>query len=246
MKNLIKAVLCVMDECKGIEKSLNVGTGNSSYKGVSDKDVKLKVGESMRKHGLIILPTGVKPNTQVNTWEENTQYGVKQKQSVFTEVITEYMLAHESGESVNLVGFGHGTDTQDKSAGKATTYALKYTLLYSFLVATGHIDDADNTHSDDIPTPVRTASKPQSQPHPAPTTTAQPKVAQSAPNEATEAVSASKLSEARKVANELKGQDKSIFLDLIKKCANDSHIDYLLTNKDVLIKKELDKASAKA
>ena len=26
-------------------------------------------------------------------------------------------------------------------------------MLYTFLVATGHIDDADNTHSDDIPTP---------------------------------------------------------------------------------------------
>jgi len=91
----------------------------------------------------------------------------------------------------------------------------------------------------------KTQHKPQSQPQSAPATTARPTIAQSAPNEATEAVSAAKLSEARKVANELKGQDKSIFLDLIKKCANDSHIDYLLTNKDVLIKKELDKQNSK-
>jgi len=174
MKQLVKAVLAVMDDCKGIEKSLTVGTGNSSYKGVSDKDVKLKVGESMRKNGLIILPTGVKPNTTINSWEETGQYGTKMKQNVFTEVITEYLLAHDSGETVTLVGFGHGADPQDKAAGKATTYALKYTLLYSFLVATGYIDDTDNVHSDDLPV------KPPKAPQPANT----PPTQQSAPKAA--------------------------------------------------------------
>jgi len=48
-----------------------------------------------------------------------------------------------------VAGYGHGIDTQDKGAGKATTYALKYTLLYLFLVPTGKIDDADNDHSDE-------------------------------------------------------------------------------------------------
>ena len=49
------------------------------------------------------------------------------------------------------MGYGHGIDSQDKAPGKATTYALKYALLYTFMVATGKIDDADSTHSDDIP-----------------------------------------------------------------------------------------------
>jgi hypothetical protein len=30
---------------------------------------------------------------------------------------------------------------------------LKYALLYTFLVPTGKIDDADNTHSDEYETP---------------------------------------------------------------------------------------------
>ena len=167
MKNLIEAVLAVMDDCKGVEKSMTVGSGQNSYKGVSDKDVKLAVGKSMQKHGLIILPTGIEQKSTVNQWEENTNYGVKQKQSVFTEVITTYTMYHRSGESVQLVGFGHGTDTQDKSAGKATTYALKYTLLYSFLVATGHIDDSDNTHSDEAP--VAKKAEPNARPELTPT-----------------------------------------------------------------------------
>lgn len=223
MQKLVKAVLSVMDECKGIEKNLNVGTGGSSYKGVGDKDVKLKIGGSMQKHGLIILPTGVKPNTTINTWEETNQYGTKMKQSVFTEVITEYLLIHESGESVPLVGFGHGTDSQDKAAGKATTYALKYTLLYSFLVATGHIDDADNTHSDDIPTP---ASKPKTpvEPPKKPATPSSPPAPTQTPPAAQQPVKANEkgkltdatLSSLRELLPTLKGSDKSAFIDKVK------------------------------
>ena len=63
------------------------------------------------------------------------------------------MLIHESGETLELCGYGHGIDSQDKSAGKATTYALKYCLLYTFLVPTGKIDDADTEHSNNIDVP---------------------------------------------------------------------------------------------
>lgn len=148
MKNLIKAVIAVMNDVKGIEKSMTVGEGRMSYKGVPDKEVKKIIGSSMAKHGLCILPTGIKPTIKVERWEEADNYGkVKQKQSVFTEVVSTYLLMHESGESQEICGYGHGVDSQDKGAGKATTYALKYALLYSFLVPTGDIDDADSVHS---------------------------------------------------------------------------------------------------
>ena len=151
MKNLAKAVLSVMTEVKGIDKSMNVGTGQMSYKGVPDQEVKKIIGQAMQKNGLVLIPTSIDPRTQVNEWEETSQYGVKRKQSVFTEVVTKYMLLHESGESMEICGYGHGVDSQDKGAGKATTYALKYALLYLFLVPTGKIDDADTTHSEEIP-----------------------------------------------------------------------------------------------
>ena len=157
MKQLVAAVLGVMEDCVGIEKSMTIGKGQSSYKGLADKDVKLKVGESMRRHKLIILPTDIVTSPisierweEVDPWSKDTPKAMKAKQSVFCEVITKYKLIHESGESVDLAGYGHGTDPQDKAAGKATTYAMKYTLLYSFMVATGHIDDTDSKHSSDI------------------------------------------------------------------------------------------------
>ena len=154
MENLAKAILCVMKDVKGIDKTLTVGTGNSSYKGVPDQEVKKILGESIAKNGICVLPIEIDEQTQIDRWEEVDQYSketpkaVKQKQTVFTKVKTKYLLLHESGESQVIVGYGHGVDSQDKGAGKATTYALKYAMLYSFFVPTGKIDDTDTDHSD--------------------------------------------------------------------------------------------------
>lgn len=160
LKNISKAIIAVMQQVKGIDKSMTVGSGSMSYKGVPDQEVKKVIGEAMAKNGLCLLPIGIETKTQVDRWEENNQYGQKQKQQVFTEAVTKYLLLHESGESIELSGYGHGVDSQDKSAGKATTYALKYTLLYTFLVPTGKIDDTDATHSDEHEAPKRQAQKP--------------------------------------------------------------------------------------
>lgn len=149
MKEISKAILAVMAEVKGIEKSMTVGSGSYSYKGVSDKEVKDVLQPIMIKHGLSILPTNVEAKVTTDRWVD----GGKQKQSTFTEVTTKYLLLHSSGESIELAGYGHGVDNQDKGAGKATTYALKYALLYTFLIPTGKIDDADTTHSDEVEVP---------------------------------------------------------------------------------------------
>lgn len=160
--NLAKAIIAVMKAVKGIDKSMTVGTGSNSYKGVADKDVKQAIGEAMAENGLCMIPVDYESKFQIDRWEETTQYGKKMKQNIFTEVNAKYLLLHESGESQIISGLGHGVDSQDKSAGKATTYSMKNALLYTFLVPTGKIDDADNTHSDAIETPnAKTATQPQ-------------------------------------------------------------------------------------
>lgn len=163
---LAKAIIAVMSEVKGIEKSMTVGTGQSQYKGVPDQEVKKIIGDAMAKNGLCILPIGIEAKTTVARWDEVDTYSnanpkpMKSKQSVFTEATTKYLLLHESGESMEISGYGHGVDSQDKGAGKATTYALKYTLLYLFLVPTGKIDDSDATHSNEIEAPKQQQIKP--------------------------------------------------------------------------------------
>ena len=155
MENLAKAIINVMKDVKGIEKNMSVGSGSYGFKGVSDYEVKKIYNKSMTENGLCVLPISVEPTTTVNSWKEETNYKgkttIKRKQSVFTEVKTQYLLLHESGESQVIAGYGQGVDAQDKGAGKSTTYALKYALLYTFLTPTGKIDDTDNNHSDDAP-----------------------------------------------------------------------------------------------
>ena len=161
MENISLAIIEVMKEINWIEKSMTVWEWtSSSYKGVSDKDVRQLLRDVMVKNWLSILPTDVQSKIQVDRWEEVDKYSksvpkdMKSKQSIFTELTTKYILLHTSWESITLAWYGHWVDTQDKGAGKATTYALKNTLLNMFLIPTGV--DTDNTHSDEYDVPRRT------------------------------------------------------------------------------------------
>lgn len=157
MKNIAKAIIQVMKEVKGMEKNSNVGSGKNSYNGTKDQDVKEVFNTALEKNDLCILPIGIEEETQVDRWEGVDPWNkpdTKMYQSVFTKVKTKYLLLHESGESIELSGYGHGVDPQDKGAGKATTYALKNCLLYTFLTPVGKIDDTETTHSENIPTPA--------------------------------------------------------------------------------------------
>lgn len=157
MKELAKAVIAVMKEVKGMEKNSRVGgSSNSAYNGTKDQDVKEVFNEAMSKNGLCMIPFDIDEETQVDRWEEvdpwskETPKAMKSKQSVFTKVKVKYNLIHISGESTIVCGYGHGLDPQDKGAGKATTYAMKNALLYTFLTPVGKIDDTETNHSNEI------------------------------------------------------------------------------------------------
>lgn len=158
MKNIAEAILKVTDGIRWLEKDSIVGTGNNSYKWVSEKMVKTAVKKLMIENWLSIMPISVEAETRIDRWEEDDTYGRKEppypkktKQSVFTEVSTRYLLLHTSWESIELAWYWQGVDTQDKGAGKATTYALKNTLMNTFMMITW--EDTDDTHSDDIQIP---------------------------------------------------------------------------------------------
>ena len=159
MKNISLAIIEVMKEIEWVTKGMTVWKWDNSYKWVADKDVKQALRDSMTKNWLSLLPTSVESKIQVDRWEEVDPYSksvpkdMKSKQSVFTEVTTKYILLHTSGESIELAWYWQGVDTQDKWAWKATTYALKNTLLNMFLIPTGV--DTDNTHSDEYDVPKK-------------------------------------------------------------------------------------------
>ena len=150
LTNISKAIIDVMKAVKGMEKNSKVGSGSYAYDGTKDSDVKEVFNEELVKAGLCIVPTEINEDTQIDRWSE----GERQKQSVLTKVTTKYLLIHsESGESIELAGYGHGVDTQDKAAGKATTYALKNCLLLTFLTPVGKMPDTETDHSQDMDIP---------------------------------------------------------------------------------------------
>lgn len=153
MKTISLAIIEVMKDVAWVAKNMTVWSWNNSYKWVSDKDVRLIMRESMIKNWLSILPISISPKIQIDRWDEMDTYKkeMRTKQSCFTEVETRYILLHTSGESIEVCWYGQWVDSQDKWAGKATTYALKNTLLNMFLVPTWV--DTDDTHSEDIETP---------------------------------------------------------------------------------------------
>jgi hypothetical protein len=170
---LVEAVTKVMSQVRGMEKNSKVGTGRSAYDGTKDQDVKEAFNSALSENGLVMMPIKVTPTVRVDRFEALDYNKNKvQKQSVFTEVNCEYILAHTSGQYIQVAGYGHGVDPQDKGAGKATTYALKNALLYTFLTPVGKIDDTDTTHSNDIaPPPPKQKKAPEPKPEPKQTKT---------------------------------------------------------------------------
>lgn len=154
MKELVTAMNNVMLNVRSIAKNTTVGNENYGYKGVSDMDVKHAIQKEMALNNLVIVPIKIQPTTKLVNWFETDKYNKqKAKQNVFLEVLVDYKLIHESGQYLDLQGYGHAIDSGDKAAGKATTYALKYTLLYAFMIATGDIQDTDNSHSKNLNMP---------------------------------------------------------------------------------------------
>lgn len=155
MKNLSKAIIKVQQTVKNLEKNSRVGIGRNGYDGTKMFDVMQAFNSAMSQNGLSILTTDIQDEIKIDRWEDNG----RARQSVFVSVKTKYLLLHTSGESLELCGYGHGIDPQDKASGKALTYALKNTLINTFLTPVGKIEDTDTTHSNDIPVPAPKKNK---------------------------------------------------------------------------------------
>lgn len=91
------------------------------YSYLSDEAVLQHVRGSMAKNGLMLVPNRVEHSTQ---------------NSIITTVTT-YVLAHTSGEWMEVQIVAQGQDKADKGPYKAATGALKYALRNVFLIPTG-------------------------------------------------------------------------------------------------------------
>lgn len=143
--SLYKKIYDVMCDTEALEKNMTVGSGNSSYKAISEKEVLNMVKPLLKKHGLILVPINAAMTESVDTYD--TQRG-RTTRCISSLVETWRVIDIDTGESIDAVGVGNGADPQDKGPGKASTYAYKNMLSKMFMLFSG--EDTDNTHSDDI------------------------------------------------------------------------------------------------
>lgn len=148
--NLYEKIVNVMESVSYLQKDDNVGTGNSSYKAISEEKVTSAVRDNLIKNKLVILP--IKQETkEVFTEYVKEAYGkVEKKQRLMTTVNVTYKIvnAENPDEYIEVVSSGSGADTQDKGVGKAMTYAYKYMCLRTFAIPTGN--DPDKIHNNDL------------------------------------------------------------------------------------------------
>jgi len=145
-KMLAMKIYNVMNESISLEKNTTVGQGTKGeYKAVGEKEVLNAIKPLLKKYKLIILPVDGTIEEKVDSV---MQYS-KDATRIITQLKVKFLIIDaETGESVEIVGFGNGADTQDKGSGKAFTYAYKTALSKSFMLFSG--EDTDNHHSDSI------------------------------------------------------------------------------------------------
>ena len=146
---LAEKLFNVMKDATALEKSMTVGKGNYQYQAVPEKQVLNMAKPLYLKYRLIIKPTDAKLTEEV-TFHDGKMRAVTQVKKYYD------IIDVDTGEGTRVVGIGNGADTQDKGAGKASTYSYKDALCKTHMMFSG--DDTDNIHSDDIDrTPIKKA-----------------------------------------------------------------------------------------
>lgn len=150
--NIYQKIQAVAEEVRNVEKNLNVGTGQSSYKAVADIDVLMKVKEAEKKFGLVSIP--VKQELVKSEILRTVGQGGYEKINYVDVVkMTLRIINIENpDETVEVESFGRGLDAGDKGFGKASTYARKYALLNAYKIATGQDPDEQKSEQQVAPT----------------------------------------------------------------------------------------------
>jgi hypothetical protein len=148
--NLFQKIQAVSIEVMNIEKDMTVGSGNYSYKAVSDKEVTLQVKRAEEKFKILSIP--IKQDL-VGTEILKSLKKDGSESATFVDTIkmtVRFIDLEDVSQFIDVESFGKGVDSGDKGFGKASTYARKYALLNAYKIATG--EDPDSEKSKELAT----------------------------------------------------------------------------------------------
>lgn len=155
--NIYEKMLAITSELTRVAKNLEVGFGASKYKAVGEADILASVRPLEEKYKVYSYPSH---RQVIDTGELETKSGTK---NLFLRIETTYRFVNveKPEEFIEITSYGDGVDSQDKSVGKAMTYADKYALMKAYKIMTG--DDPDQNASEELK--VKTSKKVQKSPN---------------------------------------------------------------------------------
>lgn len=146
--NIYEKLSLISTELMTVAKNLDVGVGAAKYKAVGEADVLRAVKPLEAKYKVYSYP--VSRSIIESGTIESTNYKGEIKKSLFEriEVVYRFINVENPTEYVDITSYGDGIDAQDKSVGKAMTYADKYALLKAYKIVTG--EDPDQEPSEEL------------------------------------------------------------------------------------------------
>lgn len=146
--NIYEKLSAISVELSTVAKNLEVGVGANKYKAVGEADVLRAVKPLEAKYKVYSYPVS---RTIVESGTvESVNYKGEVRKNLFEriEVVYRFVNIENPAEYIDITSYGDGIDTQDKSVGKAMTYADKYALLKAYKIVTG--DDPDQYASEEL------------------------------------------------------------------------------------------------
>lgn len=151
--NIYEKLSAITTELSTVAKNLEVGVGKSKYNAVGEADVLRAVKPLEAKYKIYSYPysrTIIESGTIENEVFDFQTKETKIRRNLFEriEVVYRFVNVENPEEYIDITSYGDGIDSQDKSVGKAMTYADKYALLKAYKIITG--DDPDQHPSEEL------------------------------------------------------------------------------------------------
>ena len=147
--NIYEKLLGIATDLETVAKNLEVSMGkNGKYKAVGEADVLRAVKPLEARYKVFSYPL----NREIceSGTIESVDYNGNVKKQLFERIKVTYRFINveKPEEYIDIISYGDGIDSGDKSVGKAMTYADKYALLKAYKIVTG--DDPDQNGSEDL------------------------------------------------------------------------------------------------
>jgi len=141
--NLYEKINAIMGDVKSLKKDGNIAFGTTKYNFLSEAKTTETFHELFVKYKIVLLPVDIE----------------EIKEGQITRGIFTYRMVNieDPTDCVILKAAGHGHDSMDKGAAKASSMAYKYLLWRTFAIASN--DDPDQTSSAELKSKAKEESE---------------------------------------------------------------------------------------